>query len=46
MKKFCLRLLISGAILSITGFVVLSVLFVNGYDIDELSLPVRSYAAS
>ena len=46
MKKFCLRLLISGAILSIAGFVVLSVLFVNGYDIDELSLPVRSYASS
>lgn len=46
MKKFCLRLLISGAILSVTGFVVLSVLFVNGYDIDDLSLPVRSYAAS
>ena len=46
MKKFCLRLLISGAILSVAGFVVLSVLFVNGYDIDELSLPVRSYTAS
>ena len=47
MKKFCLRLLISGAILSVTGFVVLAVLLVNGYDLDaELSMPVRSYAES
>ncbi|MCH5347796.1 MAG: DUF4097 family beta strand repeat protein [Oscillospiraceae bacterium] len=46
MKKLCLRLLISGAVLAVTGVVVLSVAYLNGF-IDEmpsLSIPVRSYS--
>lgn len=41
MLKACLKLLITGIILFIVGFIGLATLAVNGYDISDLSLPVR-----
>lgn len=41
MLKACLKLLLTGIILFIVGFIGLATLAVNGYDISNLSLPVR-----
>lgn len=41
MLKACLKLLLTGIILFVVGFIGLATLAVNGYDISELSLPVR-----
>ena len=46
MGKFCIKILIIGLILSITGTVILAVEYFNGY-IDEMpSIPVRNHAYS
>lgn len=41
MLKACLKLLLMGIILFIVGFIGLATLAVNGYDISDISLPVR-----
>lgn len=41
MLKACLKLLLTGIILFIVGIIGLATLAVNGYDISDISLPVR-----
>lgn len=41
MLKACLKLLLTGIILFIVGIIGLATLEVNGYDISDISLPVR-----
>lgn len=45
MLKACLKLLLTGIILFIVGIIGLATLEVNGYDISNISLPVRHHSS-